>query len=286
MRKRTLLSTLAFPFLVFSPGCFTNSQTKSLQADIDAVQVQLLQLQREHAALRGQLEDQAEMVQTAVASQSQEDLVTRADEIAHVDEIGREMEVLGEKLDDTNYRLSALRAEIQATRSLWERTLSAGLEVVPAEGGAEGGDPVTGIPGAAATLPLVAGGGSPEEIFNTVYADYTKGNYPLAILGFQEYLEKFSNSDFADDSLYWVGESYYSQGKFTDAVQAFGEVVRRYPDGDKVPASHLKRAYAFLESNQTAQGVVQLNALIEEFPDTDEARLARERMRNLGLRDR
>jgi len=63
-------------------------------------------------------------------------------------------------------------------------------------------------------------------------------------------------------------------------------VIRRYPDGDKVPSAHLKRGFAFLELNQTAQGVVQLNALIEDYPHTDEARLARDRLRALGLRDR
>ena len=105
-------------------------------------------------------------------------------------------------------------------------------------------------------------------------------------MGFQEYREKFPGSGFADDSLYWIGESYYSQGKYMDAVQAFGEVIRRYPEGDKIPSAHLKRGFAFLELNQTAQGVVQLNALIEEFPHSDEARLGRERLRTLGLRDR
>jgi len=83
-----------------------------------------------------------------------------------------------------------------------------------------------------------------------------------------------------------VGESYYSQGKYTDAIASFEEVIRLYPQGDKVPAAHLKKGLAYLESNRTAQAVVQLNALAENYPNSDEARLARERLRAMGLRDR
>jgi hypothetical protein len=39
-----------------------------------------------------------------------------------------------------------------------------------------------------------------------------------------------------------------------------------------------------VELNQIAQGVVQLQRLIEEFPRSREAQTARERLENLGLK--
>lgn len=281
MRRQTPALAVAAACLLLLPGCLTSSQTKGLQADIDAIQAQLLQLQREHAALGDQLQGQAAMIAAALQERQESQRVEQADLTAEVGSLTVQMDVLGAKLDDTNYRLSSLAAEIQAARELWSRAPAAASAAPPGDGD---GGPVPAV-GTPASAP-VSGGASPDEIFNTAYADYTKGNYPLAILGFQEYLEKFPATDFSDDALYWIGESYYSQGKYADAAEALGEVSRRYPEGDKIAGAQLKRGYAFLESNQTAQGVVQLNALIEGFPSSDEARLARERLRALGLRDR
>ena len=284
MRNATI--ALACFSLLLLPGCLTSSQTNGLQADIDAMQAQLLQLQREHASLQDGMDAQAEKVATALQDRDETRRIDQADLTVEVESLSVEMDILGEKLDDTNFRLSTLITEIQAARETWSRPpvgVTPGATMGP---GADSGAPpglAPSLSSGAVAAPMI-GGASPDEIFNTAYADYTKGNYPLAILGFQEYLEKFPRTEFADDSLYWVGESYYSQGKFNDAVEAFGEVIRRYPDGDKIAGSHLKRGYAFLESNQMAQGVVQLNALIETFPGSDEARLAAQRLRALGLR--
>jgi len=295
MRRSAWLFALLLSAALLSTGCLTNSQTNTLQTDIDSIQSQIIRLQKEHAAIGDQLSAQDGQMKAVLAKSQESQMVNRADLLAQVETFSREMEILAQKLEDTNYRLSTLSAEIVATRNAWAQGRDAGAQ--PPAGAAPDASGPDGAPagagGSATTAPplgppsaALTGGAPPEEIFNTAYADYTKGNYPLAILGFQEYREKFPGSDFADDSLYWVGESYYSQGKFSDAVAAFGEVIRRYPDGDKVPSAHLKRGFAFLELNQTAQGVVQLNALIEDYPHTDEARLARDRLRALGLRDR
>ena len=85
---------------------------KDLDADIDEILTQLLQLQREHSLLRNQLAGQTDHLQEALANRGEDERISQADQISRVDEIGREMEVLGQKLDDTNYRLSALSAEI------------------------------------------------------------------------------------------------------------------------------------------------------------------------------
>jgi len=232
---------------------------------------------------------QATAVAKALEERDEDQRVGRADLSTQVDAVARQMEALSQKIEDNNFRLSSLSGQIEATRRLLERSGGVpGAPPVPAatETGT-GATPAAPGPGLSALPPAAAppkpGTASPEEIFNTAYADYTKGNFPLAILGFQEYLEEFPGSDFADDARYWIGESYYSQGKFTDAIQAFGECLRLHPKGDKAPPAQLKRGYAYLEANQTTQGVKELNAVVESFPNSDEARLATEKLRSLGL---
>lgn len=289
-RTFRILVLLPAAAALLSAGCLTNTQTNTLQSDVEQLRTQFQVLQNEHTAIRDQIARQSEEVRAILETRGADDqrAEDRAELFTRLDSMQREMEVLLEKLDDTNFRLSALSGDIQATRNMF----SYGQMPGPAQPAATDPAGRTASPQPLQpslqhpTTAMAPGTASPQEIYNTAYADYTKGNYPLAILGFQEYLEKFSGSDFADDALYWVGESYYSQGKYTDAIASFEEVIRLYPQADKVPAAHLKKGLAYLESNRTAQAVVQLSALAENYPDSDEARLARERLRAMGLRDR
>jgi TolA-binding protein len=55
---------------------------------------------------------------------------------------------------------------------------------------------------------------SSTEVYNMAYSDYRKGNFELAIDGFKMYREQFPESPLADNSLYWIGECYFSQRKY------------------------------------------------------------------------
>jgi len=59
--------------------------------------------------------------------------------------------------------------------------------------------------------------------------------------------------------------------------------LNRYPRSDKVPSAALKKGYAHLELGERSQGVVQLQYVVRQFPNSDEANLARQRLRELGV---
>jgi TolA-binding protein len=63
-------------------------------------------------------------------------------------------------------------------------------------------------------------------------------------------------------------------------------VLTRYPKGDKVPSAMLKKGYSYLELNERSQGVVQLQHVVRQYPSSDEANLARQRLREIGAGDR
>ena len=62
---------------------------------------------------------------------------------------------------------------------------------------------------------------TPKNTYYIAYSDYLKKNYDLAIEGFFQFLKQFPNNNLADNSLYWIGECYYSQKKYPDAVRVF-----------------------------------------------------------------
>lgn len=143
----------------------------------------------------------------------------------------------------------------------------------------EPGPPQTEKPPVSTTVKASAG-----EIYQMSYIDYTKGNYSLAITGFQEFLRLFSDSDLADNAQYWIGECYFSQKQFEKAAQEFRRVSTKYPQGDKVPSALLKESYSLLEIGQKVMAEARLQYLIDAYPRSEEAALARDRLKTLQTR--
>ena len=110
------------------------------------------------------------------------------------------------------------------------------------------------------------------------YADYLKGNFSLAIDGFKIYLDNFSQSPFADNALYWIGECWYSLGELAKAETEFKNVLIRYPMGNKVPAATYKLGLVYQTQNRADAARRQFEAVVEKYPGTTEAKLAQERL--------
>lgn len=135
-------------------------------------------------------------------------------------------------------------------------------------------------------------GPQPADVYQTAYIDFSKGNYPLAIQGFREFLRRFPEFDLAGNAQYWIGEAYFSlargyaaQGQddkvtptLEQAVQEFRKVIVNYPRGEKVPTALYKEALALLELQQPSFAEARLQYLLDHFPQAEEAPLARERL--------
>ena len=135
-------------------------------------------------------------------------------------------------------------------------------------------------------LPLLAGEGGrlpvdasdPEALYQSAYADHRRGNHNLAILAFREFLDSFPEAEQADNALYWTGESYLLQKRYSSAISAFTDLLARYPASDKGTSALLRRAFALLERGDREQGINQLRELVQEHPSSAEADLAREQL--------
>ncbi|MCK5003695.1 MAG: tol-pal system protein YbgF, partial [Candidatus Aminicenantes bacterium] len=107
-------------------------------------------------------------------------------------------------------------------------------------------------------------------------------NYDLAIEGFSQFVKQFPENVLADNSLYWIGECYYAQKKYTEAIKIFSDIINKYKSGDKVPDALLKKGYALIEMDQVENGVTVLKELISEFPLSEEAYLAQQKIKDLS----
>lgn len=127
-------------------------------------------------------------------------------------------------------------------------------------------------------VPEETGTRDAKPLYDAAYRDLTQGNYQLALMEFREYLQRFPDTDLADNSQYWMGEVFYAQSQYDQAIEEFLKVVDRYPDADKVPAAYLKTAYSFERLGDMPTARRYLRLIMDRYPDSEESRLARRRL--------
>ena len=121
-------------------------------------------------------------------------------------------------------------------------------------------------------------GVQPQRLFDTSWADYTAGNYSLAIQGFEATCARFPKSQRAHEAQLYIGESLAWEKKDMDAIAAYDRVIANYPGSASVPTAYYKRGMAFERLGEPARARESYEALIKQFPDTQQAVLAKQRL--------
>lgn len=138
----------------------------------------------------------------------------------------------------------------------------------------------------------------PQDIYQAAYIDFSKGSYPLAIAGFREFLRRFPDHALGGAAQYWIGEAHFSLARgytnagqadkateaLEQAVQEFRKVQANYARSDKAATALYKEALALLDLKQPAVAQARLQYLVDNFPQAEEAPLARERLAALKPR--
>jgi TolA-binding protein len=132
----------------------------------------------------------------------------------------------------------------------------------------------------------------PQDIYQAAYIDFSKGSYPLAIAGFREFLRRYPDHALGGAAQYWIGEAHFSVARgymnagqadkateaLEQAVQEFRKVQANYARSDKAATALYKEALALLDLKQPAVAQARLQYLVDNFPQAEEAPLARERL--------
>ncbi|MBN1223617.1 MAG: tol-pal system protein YbgF [Candidatus Aminicenantes bacterium] len=202
-----------------------------------------------------------------------------------------QFQILIEKLDSINAQLSRFSEDlIEIKRSAQPLTQQA--EGSEQEGTAKTTPSTDGTEEQAEkesedkeSQPSITPNLSPNEIFNMARSDYLKGNYDLAVEGFTIYKTQFPESPLADDAIYWIGECYFSQKKYEDAIENFNELILSYPSGDKIPAGYLKKGISLTEQGKKLEALTVFRLLITKFPLEEETKIAQQKIRELESDD-
>lgn len=120
---------------------------------------------------------------------------------------------------------------------------------------------------------------TPESLYQQASDVMNGGDSVKARELFGKFLELYPKHKLVPNVHYWLGETYYSEKNFEQAVLEFQEVIKNFPEHVKAPAAMLKQGMAFKEMGDSKSEVYIFKKLVEEFPKSEEAKLAKEKLR-------
>ena len=97
--------------------------------------------------------------------------------------------------------------------------------------------------------------------------------------GLQAFIKKHPQHELAVNAAYWIGEAYYGEKKFENAILQFQDVLDKYPKHGKAASAQLKQALAFQALGDKATATVLLKKVVKNYPGTPEAKKAQERLK-------
>ena len=122
---------------------------------------------------------------------------------------------------------------------------------------------------------------SEDEIYRQAKQAFDQGDSDAARAKFNELIERYPKSERADNAQFWIGEIYYREKWYEKAILEYQKVIEKYPQGNKVPASLLKQGFAFLNLGDKANSRLILQELIKKYPKTNEAKIAKDKLKDL-----
>lgn len=106
--------------------------------------------------------------------------------------------------------------------------------------------------------------------------------YDQAIQAFTQYLLDHPNDRYSDSAQYWLAEAYYVKREFEPALAEYNKVVSVFPESQKAADAMLKIGFTLIELGRIDEARTHLQSLITQQPDSTVARLADERLKQLG----
>jgi tol-pal system protein YbgF len=285
MFRRCRWTTLAAGLVVAGllGGCASQADLIDTRMLIDRVAASQRKLGQDMAALQAKIDQRP--VSTAPGEAPAAELTTQYDRLqselqalkGQIEESNHAMGEIRQHLDEQGFQLSTLTAQMQTLQTAIAGAVppTAGAPLPPAGGP----DQKLVLPGRAPAPK--SGAVSPVEAYNLAYNDYLRGNYALAVGGFEQFLQQYSSSILVPHAMYWLGESYYGGKQYQKAAETFDQFMQRYPKHEKVPAAMLKNGLAFLEIGDKQQASQMLKRLVANYPTSDEANVAKGRLADL-----
>lgn len=121
-----------------------------------------------------------------------------------------------------------------------------------------------------------------KALYDAAKKIYNEGDITKAQTQFKNFLKKYPDSKLAGNAQFWLAESFYVTKWYEKAILEYQRVMEDYPRHNKVAGAKLKQGYSFAALGEKENAGFILNDLIKTYPNSNEAKLAKKKLKSLG----
>jgi tol-pal system protein YbgF len=233
--------------------------------------------------LIGQSNDTVSKLGSTMSSLQKSVQDVQANSGARLDTMSTQVQGLSDNLEEIKSRLGKLNQQLVDLQNSVQ-SLDAKISGSAPASAAGTATPTAGVAQPANSSALST---APPPSANTLYesglGDIRSGKLELARSEFQDYLKYYGTTDLASNAQFYLGEIAYSQKNYDQALSEYEKVLANYPKSFKLAPAQLKKAMSLIQLGQKTAAVRELREVVKRYPGTEEDRLARAKLKELGV---
>ena len=241
-------------------GCASRGDVQMVQGEVALLRAEMSRRDSARAAQLGEVIRMQQGMMDSLGVTRRAVAQLKGDLAPDLYNIQQQLVQLQELTGQSQQRLTELRTRLEAR--------GAEIESAPAPG--DTAAPVGGTTSASA-----------DQMYEASLAQLRRGSLSTARLGLREMLRTHPSSERAPDALYFIGQSYASENP-DSAAAYYGQVAEKYPQSPRAASAVYNLGLLAERRKDLARAREAFQRVVQSYPQSDEAALARDRLKALG----
>ena len=185
---------------------------------------------------------------------------------ARLAEVQTQLTELLERLDVLNARIAKLE--------------SGGQSTTPTPASAPAPLPVPRVPVPHTETPSTKFADLADAYRNALML-FGRGKHAESRAAFERIFEADPNGELADNALYWIGETYFAAGDYSNAMRYYARVTKEYADQNKAPDAMFKMGLTYAKTGDLAMARRTFEECIRKYPYSTPAASAKYELKRI-----
>jgi tol-pal system protein YbgF len=241
-------------------GCASKGDVQMVQGEVALLKAEMARRDSARAAELSQVIQLQRQVMDSLTANRRGVAQLKGDLSTDLYNIQQQLVQLQELTGQSQQRLTELRTRLEAR--------GAQIETAPP------------MPGDSAR-PAPEGAASADQMYEASLAQLRRGSLSTARLGLREMIRLHPTSERAPDALYFIGQSFASENP-DSAAAYYRQVVDRHGTSPRAASALYNLGLLAERRKDTAGAREAYQRVAEKYPQSDEAALARDRLKALG----
>ncbi|MEP6688050.1 MAG: tetratricopeptide repeat protein [Gemmatimonadales bacterium] len=245
-------------------GCVSKSDVQLVQGEVGLLRAETMRRDSTRAAQLAEVLQMQRQIMDSLASSRRAIGQLKGDISSDLYNIQQQLVQLQELTGQSQQRLSELRTQLEARGAQIETA-------APQPSLGDTAQPTTAGPSSA----------SADQMYEASLAQLRRGSTGTARLGLREMLRNYPTSPRAPDALYFIGQSFAAENPDSAGVY-YTQVADKYATSARAPSALYNLGLLAERRKDNAKAKDAYQRVVQKYPQSDEAALARDRLKALG----